>query len=157
MDWFFYIRLIFSILPCYISLYAIFIAYRQRSCREQLVFILIMANIFLVSLGGLFELLSYTAESALNAKKLSYLGRILCTLIAPEFIGMYVHYYISKHFKRIIWITNAIFILVIFTTDYTRFFYARYWVENINGSPKFFCAHGPLYSFFVYSYPPCSS
>jgi diguanylate cyclase (GGDEF)-like protein len=123
-------------------------------CRSEKrnYFILCVFTIFLYLVGRFCELTALSADGALIAMKIMYLGSCFLPVLCLFLVADYCDFEPRSKFIRILFlIFPFIGLLIVWTTEYTGWMYASYWYDADNPISGLQVKEGPLY-YFIYGY-----
>ena len=114
-------------------------------------FTLIFTIIPVAVLGTYYLSVSKTADEALNAQKIVYVGGVFLVYFFTLAILDLCNISVPKWIRVLVLLDSGLMFLIIQTTEYTGLFYTKYSLSIVNDGVYLERAYGPMHSVYVFT------
>lgn len=128
----------------------IFIIFRQKSSRQQQLLTTIVIAVLVNHIGYLLELQATTKELALQAVKVSYIGKPFIILAIALFMLQYYRVKCPKWLLAILTSLHSLFMLLVLVCEHNKLFYTKIDFVEDGYFPHLVLSHGIFYYLFMF-------
>lgn len=118
---------------------------RQRTSRQQVIMLALLAAELVNFVGYLFEMTAVTQREALRAVQFTYFGKPFILLMTFLFVMEYCRIRLPKFLIEILAFCHLFVTLLVLTCEYQGLYYSSYEFADTGFFPHLVLGHGPLY------------
>lgn len=149
MSFVYSIVLAMQILVLIICMLAINVSLKMSVSQGQKYMTTFLFAVLLQNVGNLFELTAVSADAALVAIRMQYLGSCFSLLFFAQFVFYYYKAKTPTRLLRVLSVIDTAILILMWTCNYHSFFYKNMEFVDDLQHPHFLLTHGIGYIFFV--------